>query len=196
MLVSRAGCRKDLPSIKKLHDNAMSDPTSEPPSPVLPGSARNSSSGFAASRSPRNSFSDVRKRSKKSRKSADDTRDHFGERSRGKQRRRTPQKKGVQWSAIELIRRWSGAKDHAEYEKRRISSFEVEREGKRWCSDSHTVPMEKPSALRLFVLALLGLFIVVSCVNALLHADEWLTHLAMAWATVIMMALIDRYANL
>ena len=50
--------------------------------------------------------------------------------------------------------------------------------------------------LRLFVLALLGLFIVVSCVNALLHADEWLTHLAMAWATVIMMALIDRYANL
>ena len=170
------------------------DPTSEPSSPVHPGSARNSSSGFAPS--PRNSFNDVRKRSKKSRKSADDTRDHFGERSRGKQRRRTPQKKGVQWSAIELIRRWSGAKDRAEYEKRRISSFEVEREGKRWCSDSHTVPMQKSSAIRLVVLTLLGLFIIMSCVNALMHADDWFTHLAMAWATVIMMALIDRYADL
>ena len=82
-------------------------------------------------------------RSKKSRKSADDTRDHFGERSRGKQRRRTPQKKGVQWSAIELIRRWSGAKDHAEYEKRRISSFEVEREGKRWCSGAKSKKSKK-----------------------------------------------------
>ena len=133
-----------------------------------------------------------RRRSKKSLKSAYGVRDHFGERSRGKYRRA---QKGVSFAAIELIRRWSGGKDRAEYEQRRISSFEVERQGQRWCSDSHTVPMATPSMLRLSVMAVLGLLAAFFCCNALWYYEDWQTHLAIAWMTVLMMVLIDRYAE-
>ena len=142
--------------------------------------------------------SSPRKRSKRSRNSGADSKDHFGERRRQKGSRKGSADSeggiGVQWAAIDIIRRWSGSRDNAIFEKRRVSSYEVERRGKRWCMDSHTVVHES-SNTRIGLICVLTLTIAALCIGAFYAGKDWMGFVGMAWLTVVVLAIVDRYVE-
>jgi len=140
-----------------------------------------------------------RKRSKRSRNSGSDSKDHFGERRLGRKkggRKRSSDGEGagVQWAAIDIIRRWSGACENAIFEKRRIDSYEVERSGKRWCTDSHTVHYPA-SNTRIGLICLLTLTIAALCMGAFYAGEDWMGFVGMAWLTVVVLAIVDRFVE-